>query len=82
VYEFEIDLGHIAIVLAPGHRLRLAISSSDFDRFDINPNTGETYGDHSVTRELLSKRFRGYEGRGEPQYVTVNKSPALRAVVS
>jgi putative CocE/NonD family hydrolase len=68
IYEFEIDLGHIAIVLAPGHRLRLAVSSSNFDRFDINPNTGEPYGDHAVTRELMAKRFRGYESRGEPQY--------------
>lgn len=68
VYEFEIDLGYIAIVLAPGHRLRLAISSSNFDRFDINPNTGEPYGDHALTRELMAKRFRGYERRGEPQY--------------
>lgn len=66
IYEFEIDLGYIAIALAPGHRLRLAVSSSNFDRFDINPNTGEPYGDHAVTRELMSKRFRGYESRGEP----------------
>ncbi len=68
IYEFEIDLGYIAIALAPGHRLRLAISSSNFDRFDINPNTGEPYGDHAVTRALMAKRFRGYEPRGEPQY--------------
>lgn len=66
VYEFEIDLGYIAIALAPGHRLRLAISSSNFDRFDINPNTGEPYGDHAVTRELMSQRFRGYENRRGP----------------
>ena len=68
VYEFDIDLGYIAVALAPGHRLRVAISSSNFDRFDINPNTGEPYGSHAVTRELLAKRLRGYEGRGEPQY--------------
>jgi predicted acyl esterase len=68
VYEFEIDLGYIAIAIAPGHRLRLAISSSNFDRFDINPNTGEPYGDHAVTRELLAKRLRGYQSVGEPQH--------------
>lgn len=65
VYEFEIDLGFIALALAPGHRLRLAISSSNFDRFDINPNTGEPYGPHALTRELLSTRLRGYEGGRE-----------------
>ena len=68
VYEFEIDLGYIAIALATGHRLRLAISSSNFDRFDINPNTGEPYGDHGATRKLMAKLFRGYESRGGPHY--------------
>ncbi|MBN2449334.1 MAG: CocE/NonD family hydrolase, partial [Lentisphaeria bacterium] len=68
VYEFGIDLGYIAIVLAPGHRLRLAISSSNFDRFDINPNTGEPYGDHAVSRELLAQRLRAQPPPGEPEY--------------
>ncbi|MHB9027962.1 MAG: CocE/NonD family hydrolase [Candidatus Latescibacterota bacterium] len=68
VYEFEIDLGYIAIVLAPGHRLRLAISSSNFDRFDINPNTGEPYGDHAVSRLLLTERLRAEPRQGEPEY--------------
>jgi hypothetical protein len=71
ICEFDIDMGCIALVLAKGHRLRLAVSSSNFDRFDINPNTGEPYGDHAVSRELLATRLRGYEPRGEPQYRTV-----------
>ena len=28
----------------PGHRLRLDVSSSNFPRFDVNPNTGEAIG--------------------------------------
>jgi putative CocE/NonD family hydrolase len=40
VYRFEIELGHTAIVLSAGHRLRLDISSSNFPRFDRNPNHG------------------------------------------
>lgn len=28
----------------PGHRIRLDISSSNFPRFDVNPNTGEPIG--------------------------------------
>ncbi len=67
-YEFDVDLGYIAIVLAPGHRLRLAISSSNFDRFDINPNTGEPYGDHATTRALLAERFGAPPPPGEPEY--------------
>lgn len=68
IYEFDIDLGYIAIVLAPGHHLRLAISSSNFDRFDINPNTGEAYGDHALTRSLLAERLRADPIRGEPEH--------------
>ncbi len=67
-YEFDIDLGYTAIALAPGHRLRLAVSSSNFDRFDINPNTGEPYGDHALTRRLLEERLGVKEFRGKPQY--------------
>jgi predicted acyl esterase len=27
-----------------GHRIRLDVSSSNFPRFDVNPNTGEAIG--------------------------------------
>jgi uncharacterized protein len=30
-----------SLVFRRGHRIRLDISSSNFPRFDINPNTGE-----------------------------------------
>jgi putative CocE/NonD family hydrolase len=30
-----------SLVFAKGHRIRLDISSSNFPRFDVNPNTGE-----------------------------------------
>lgn len=68
ICEFDIDLGYTAIALAPGHRLRLAISSSNFPRFDINPNTGEPYGDHATSRKLLAERLRAEPVRGEPAF--------------
>ncbi|MHB8996963.1 MAG: CocE/NonD family hydrolase [Armatimonadota bacterium] len=68
VYEFNLDLGYIALILAPGHRLRLALSSSNFDRFDLNPNTGQPYGDHAVSRALLAERLKAAPPPGEPQY--------------
>lgn len=39
-HEFVIDLGTTAIVLPAGHALRVEISSSNFPRFDVNPNHG------------------------------------------
>ena len=40
VYELMIDCWSSAYYFAPGHRIRIAISSSNFPRFAINPNTG------------------------------------------
>lgn len=43
IYKFEIDLWSTAYVFNKGHRIRLAISSSNYPRFDVNPNTGEKF---------------------------------------
>ena len=40
IYEIGIDLGATAIAIQRGHRLRLEISSSNFPKYDRNPNTG------------------------------------------
>jgi uncharacterized protein len=40
-YKFDIDLWSTSNVFLAGHTLRLEISSSNFPRFDRNPNTGE-----------------------------------------
>jgi len=37
-------------VFKKGHRIRLDISSSNFPRFDTNPNTGEPLGDNRSTK--------------------------------
>jgi hypothetical protein len=38
-YRFEIALGATSMVFKAGHRLRLEVSSSNFPRFDRNPNS-------------------------------------------
>jgi predicted acyl esterase len=38
-YEVEVDLWATAYRVAAGHRLRVEISSSEFDRYDRNLNT-------------------------------------------
>jgi len=42
VYKFTIDLWSTSNVFKAGHKLRLEISSSNFPRFDRNPNTGDS----------------------------------------
>lgn len=40
-YEFTIEMYPTSLVFQKGDRIRLDISSSNFPRFDVNPNTGE-----------------------------------------
>jgi putative CocE/NonD family hydrolase len=45
-----IDVGATSNVFLPGHRIRLEISSSNFPRFDRNPNTGAPFGESAELR--------------------------------
>jgi putative CocE/NonD family hydrolase len=44
VYAYTIDLWATSHVFKAGHRLRLEVSSSNFPRYDRNPNTGRDFG--------------------------------------
>jgi putative CocE/NonD family hydrolase len=49
-YELTIEMYPTSIVFRRGHRIRLDISSSNFPRFDVNPNTGEPLNDNRSSR--------------------------------
>lgn len=44
IYRYEIDAWVTSNAFQPGHRVRVEISSSNFPRFDRNPNTGHPFG--------------------------------------
>ena len=44
LYRYEIDLWVTSNAFLPGHKIRVEISSSNFPRFDRNPNTGHPFG--------------------------------------
>jgi putative CocE/NonD family hydrolase len=46
LYPFSIALYPTSNVFKKGHRIRVDISSSNFPRFDLNPNTGEPLQKH------------------------------------
>jgi len=48
--EYTIEMYPTSLVFKKGHRIRLDISSSNFPRFDINPNTGEPLNNNRSTR--------------------------------
>ena len=49
VYEFVFELYPTSNLFKKGHRIRLDISSSNWPRFDVNPNTG---GDLGIERRV------------------------------
>jgi len=51
--QFEVDLWVTSNLFRQGHRIRLEVSSSNFPRFDRNPNSGKPFG---TDTELLSAR--------------------------
>jgi putative CocE/NonD family hydrolase len=49
IYPVQIVLPPVGNLFKAGHRIRIDISSSNFPRFDLNPNTGEAIGRHTHT---------------------------------
>ena len=69
------EVASITIVLYPtanvfrkGHRIRLDVSSSNFPRFDVNPNTGEPLGRE---RSWTIARNTVFHDRSRPSHVTL-----------
>ena len=66
IYEFAIQLYPTSNLFKAGHRIRLDISSSNFPRFDVNPNTGEPLNAH---RRLVTATNTIYYDRAHPSHV-------------
>jgi uncharacterized protein len=54
---WDVDLWATAIVFLPGHRIRVLVSSSDFPRYERNPNTGETPWEATVFERVQQRVF-------------------------
>jgi putative CocE/NonD family hydrolase len=68
VYRFQIELPPTANVFKKGHRIRIDISSSNFPRFDVNPNTGGPLG-HD--RRMVSADNSVYHDAKHPSSVVL-----------
>jgi len=49
IYPIRIKLAPTSNLFKAGHRIRIDVSSSNFPRLDVNPNTGEPVGKHTHT---------------------------------
>jgi uncharacterized protein len=59
--ELTIDVGATSNAFAAGHRIRVEISSSNFPRFDRNPNTGAAFGESAELRRAEQTVFHDRE---------------------
>ncbi|MEX2287262.1 MAG: CocE/NonD family hydrolase [Planctomycetaceae bacterium] len=50
VYELSVDLWSTSLIFNKGHRVRVAVSSSNAPRFEPNPNTGKPFRADDETR--------------------------------
>ncbi len=72
VYRYDIDLWATSHVVKAGHRIRVDISSSNFPRFDRNPNTGAALG---VDARLESARQTIHHSAQYPSHITLPVIP-------
>ena len=68
VYRYEIDLWSTSFLAPAGHRLRVEISSSNFPRFDRNPNTGAPLG---ADARLATARQTIHHSQEYPSHITL-----------
>lgn len=70
--RFEIDLWVTSNLFQRGHRIRLEVSSSNFPRFDRNPNSGRPFG---TDTEMLSARQTVFHDRKHPSHLLLPVIP-------
>jgi len=72
IYPMTIKLYPTSNVFKKGHRIRVDISSSNFPRFDVNPNTGEPLGDNRRVETAVNTI---YHDREHPSHILLPVIP-------
>lgn len=75
VEPIDFDLWSTSYVVAAGHRLGVEVSSSDFNRYDRNPNTAAPYGREA---HPVPAGQTVYHDRDHPSYIDLPVAPARR----
>jgi len=73
VEEFRFPLYPTSNVFRAGHRIRVDVSSSNFPRFDVNPNTGGPIGKE---RRRVVAQQAVYHDSEHPSHITLPLVPA------
>ena len=70
--QFDIDLWVTSNLFRRGHRIRAELSSSNFPRFDRNPNSGKPFG---TDTELLPAKQSVFHDRDHPSHLVLPVIP-------
>ena len=72
IERYEIDLAGTSNLFLAGHRIRLEVSSSNFPRFERNPNTCEPVASEE---EMVPARQTVYHDAGHPSHILLPVIP-------
>lgn len=74
VVELEISLWSTSIEFKAGHKIRVDLSSSNFPRFDRNPNTGREFGKDAKLQKATNTIYLDEE---HPSHIILPIPPAV-----
>jgi putative CocE/NonD family hydrolase len=72
IYPITIKLYPTSNLFKKGHRIRVDVSSSNFPRFDVNPNTGEPLNDNRRWQTAVNTV---YHDREHPSHILLPVIP-------
>jgi len=75
VYRYDMDMWFTGMVIPPGYRLRVAVSSALFPKYDRNLNTG---GDNERDTEYIPAHQTVFHDAAFPSHVTLPLIPRER----
>ncbi len=75
IYPITVRLYPTSNIFKKGHRIRVDISSSNFPRFDVNPNTGESLNDNRRRQTAVNTI---YHDREHASHIVLPVIPAGR----
>lgn len=68
IYQISVDVASTSLVFNKGHRIRVAVSSSNNPRFDANPNTGKNSWEETEPRTATNTLYLSAD---HPSHITL-----------
>lgn len=70
IYRYEIPLGPVGVLLKPGERIRVHVTSNDFPQWDRNLNTGNSPSSEGLLSAIVATQAV-YHDAAHPSSITL-----------